>query len=73
MGLQLALSGKKEKYGHYSAYRDRNGILDFRKTPVRVTADARDVTEQMTSKGLLHTLPLPEDVKKTVITVNWSE
>ena len=43
------------------------------KTPVRVMADARDVTEQMISKGLLHTLPLSESEKKTVITVTWSE
>jgi hypothetical protein len=31
------------------------------------------VTEQMISKGLLHTLPLSESEKKTVITVTWSE
>ena len=40
--------------------------------PLSVMVDGRDKTERMISKGLLHTISLPESTQKTVIAVNWA-
>ena len=42
------------------------------KSPVKVLAGGRKVTDQMSSNGCLHTLRLPESAEKAVITITWS-
>ena len=41
--------------------------------PVRVTAQGIDVTAQMESRGPVHTLRLPEEAGRAVLTVTWAE